>query len=457
MTKNHLLIEDILDKKFIKDNYQNFNYQIYDAIAKDKFVESDTYIYPQTLIEDQEKGKVHLLEKRKLSSPFIEKEKDNEVEWNILMTNTLLHLDDWTGDVYDIVRLLWTKQEKNNAGFIQITPEDILHLRGTKPIRIDEDGKPVFRKRDITKAMVELTKLFTLSLSLGKEISDVEIDDKTGVVVNIYESEQFKKLFYVGDYTMYYQNEKPIGFSQVSITPGELLINNFKENSESIKLLSTLALKYNPRHHKYHKRLARYFALFWDIGQKIKSLAPTFPIGGEKGLLKVMGLDIESENSYYKGRPSEIQEQLEKTLVQLHADEVIGGWKYATKNGELDPEKMVGKNWLSYFLNIRVIVLPPSALEQYYQIAEEEISELQNYLPLKEEVRLVLDNERPITPETIIRVRDYFRLKNYNVSQQANITPSTLTRFLNENRVLRKATKEKLITWLTEMLPKIQI
>ncbi|MFT0137129.1 hypothetical protein ACEK07_00025, partial [Alcanivoracaceae bacterium MT1] len=349
------------------------------------------------------------------------------------MTNTLLHLDDWTGDVYDIVRLLWTKQEKNNAGFIQITPEDILHLRGTKPIRIDEDGKPVFRKRDITKAMVELTKLFTLSLSLGKEISDVEIDDKTGVVVNIYESEQFKKLFYVGDYTMYYQNEKPIGFSQVSITPGELLINNFKENSESIKLLSTLALKYNPRHHKYHKRLARYFALFWDIGQKIKSLAPTFPIGGEKGLLKVMGLDIESENSYYKGRPSEIQEQLEKTLVQLHADEVIGGWKYATKNGELDPEKMVGKNWLSYFLNIRVIVLPPSALEQYYQIAEEEISELQNYLPLKEEVRLVLDNERPITPETIIRVRDYFRLKNYNVSQQANITPSTLTRFLNEN------------------------
>ncbi len=458
MVKNHILIEDILIENYIKDSSHKFNYQIYEAIAKDKFIESDLYPYPQSRVEDGENGLLHLLEKRKNKAPFnpTAGSKEKDTEWKLLMAKTILDLDDWTGDVYDIVRLLWTQQTKTQTGFITLTPEDILQFRQVKPLRLDKEGKPVYRKRDIFKAMDELTKLLSLSLTLGKAVDEVEVDENTGLVINVFESEEFKSLFYVGDFTMFYQNDEPKGFSKVTIRPGEILSDHFLDSSQPVRLLSTFALKYNPITQKYHKRLARYFSLCWDIGQKIKNLSPSFRIGGDSGLLSVMGIDM--NEGIYKKRPFEVQEVVAKTLDKLKEDNVIGTWKYATKDGLLDPVRVGKNNWIEeYYLPLRVIVTPPDSIRQYYRIDEEEVKAVQEFLTVETEVQLVLKGEISLTPQILLNVRDRLGMKDYHMAKAAQVTPSTLSRFLSSDVTnLRKGTEQKLLVWLEEVLPKLR-
>ncbi len=60
------------------------------------------------------------------------------------------------------------------------------------------------------------------------------------------------------------------------------------------------------------------------------SLQRPYSIGGDKGLLAVMGIN-------QKQKPNRIREQLENVLMDLEKEEVISHWEY--DNG-LDEEKL---------------------------------------------------------------------------------------------------------------------
>lgn len=59
------------------------------------------------------------------------------------------------------------------------------------------------------------------------------------------------------------------------------------------------ALEYNSYRHKYHKRLIRYLTWQWRIRQMFSSLKRPYSIGGDKGLLAVMGINQNQKAKSY--------------------------------------------------------------------------------------------------------------------------------------------------------------
>lgn len=458
-SNNKVLIEDLLSEDFILDKNHVFNYRLQEAIARDNFAESEEYPYPQSQIDDPETGTVSLIEKRK-ETPFLKKEEKKSIEWNLLMSKTIMNLDEYTGDAFDIVRILWTEQkQKDSSGMILLTVDDILQFKKETPQKILADGTPVYHKHKRIKAMQELTKLFSLTLSLGRKIEDVEVDEKTGIVLNVSETEEVKSLFYIGDYKMYYENDEPLGFEQVYIRPGNVLMENLNlEDSNNMRLMSQHALKYHYRHQKYHKRLTRYLNLAWDLNKKLKQISLySYPISGEKGLLHVMGLEITERRLRH---PINFLEEFTNILDDLKNDGVIGSWRYATLDGELEVDKLNQKGWLqNYFLKQRVIITPPNNIAPFFKVEEETLQALQSYLSVASEVKMVLDGEISLTPKTLGNVRDRLNLSDRQLAKLAQVSQPTISRFMaSEGSVsnLRKTTEEKLLLWLESILPLLE-
>ena len=159
-SNNKVLIEEILSEDFILDNNYVFNYRLQEAIARDSFIETDEYPYPQSTISNPEEGTVNVIEKRKLT-PFLENVEKKNFEWNLLMSKTIMDLDEYTGDLFDIIRILWTEQkQKDSSDMISLTVDDILQFREETPRKFRTDGSPVYHKEKRIKAAKELTKLF---------------------------------------------------------------------------------------------------------------------------------------------------------------------------------------------------------------------------------------------------------------------------------------------------------
>ena len=80
-----------------------------------------------------------------------------------------------------------------------------------------------------------------------------------------------------------------------------------------------------------------------------------YHIGGDKGLLKVMDLDV---NPRYGSR---IKEQFEEILDTLQQDGIIKGWNYKEKDLEKQIEQE--RNWFANtWLKARVQIIPPTEI-----------------------------------------------------------------------------------------------
>jgi hypothetical protein len=458
-SSNKVLIEEILSEDFILDKNHVFNYRLQEAIARDSFIESNKYPYAQSKINNPEEGTVSVIEKRKLT-PFLENVEKKNFEWNLLMSKTIMDLDEYTGDLFDIIRILWTEQkQKDSSDMVSLTVDDILQFREETPRKYRTDGSPVYHKEKRIKAAQELTKLFGLTLSLGRKIEDVEVDQETGIVLNILETEEVRSLFYIGDYTLLRENGEPIGFEQVYVRPGNILMENLRiENPDNMRLMSQQALKYHYRHQKYHKRLTRYLNLVWELNDKLKQISLySYPISGDKGLLNVMGFEL-TENR--RRRPSVFLEEFISILDDLMKDGVIGSWRYGVKGG-LDLERLEQKGWLEdYYLKQRIIIIPPNKYAPYLKVGEKDLEALQSYLSVAKEVKMVINKEIKITPDIIRNIKEKLSLSDRQISKEAGVGQATISRFVAAEDVsetnLRAATEEKILTWLEKVLPGLE-
>ncbi len=78
-----------------------------------------------------------------------------------------------------------------------------------------------------------------------------------------------------------------------------------------------------------------------------------YSIGGDKGLLAVMGIN---QNQ----KPNRIRDQLENVLMDLEQEKVISHWEY---EDAVDEEKLTKKNWFkNYYSQLGIRILPPKEL-----------------------------------------------------------------------------------------------
>jgi DNA-binding transcriptional regulator YiaG len=265
---------------------------------------------------------------------------------------------------------------------------------------------------------------------------------------------QFNPLFLVDSVTVAYRGDNPIGIYECSIRPGELLANFLYGSQRSSGLLALKTLEYHPIKQKYHKRLSRYLSWQWRIRQKSADYLRAYHIGGDKGLLKVMDLDV---NPRYGSR---IREQFEEILDTLQQDGIIKGWSY--KETTLEKQIEQERNWfVNTWLKARVQIIPPTEItgmgdDQDLLLIEDQDYDTENFLTMLKGMTdretgatKEMVEEKQVSPETINKERTDRGLSILEAAKEMGISHSTLSRY-ERNLIKRPYTVslEKMKEWL---------
>ncbi|MFE4895354.1 helix-turn-helix domain-containing protein [Peribacillus butanolivorans] len=374
-------------------------------------------------------------------------------QWKNLTSQAITSMDDLTADIFDIVSILWMQQATHKDQMIHFHTDDALNLRRLQGRKEDLDGYQMsYRKKERDDIMKRLAALTTIWIRIEKENLRF-INEDQGDFEEIGQV-QFNPLFLVDSVTVAYRGDNPIGIYECSIRPGELLANFLYGSQRSSGLLALKTLEYHPIKQKYHKRLSRYLSWQWRIRQKSADYLRAYHIGGDKGLLKVMDLDV---NPRYGSR---IREQFEEILDTLQQDGIIKGWSYKEKNLEKQIEQE--RNWFANtWLKARVQIIPPTEItgmgdDQDLLLIEDQDYDTENFLTMLKGMTdretgatREMVEEKQVSPEIINKERTDRGLSILEAAKEMGISHSTLSRY-ERNLIKRPYTVslEKMKEWL---------
>ncbi|MGN7397338.1 helix-turn-helix domain-containing protein [Peribacillus frigoritolerans] len=374
-------------------------------------------------------------------------------QWKNLTSQAITSMDDLTADIFDIVSILWMQQATHKDQMIHFHTDDALNLRRLQGRKEDLDGYQMsYRKKERDDIMKRLAALTTIWIRIEKENLRF-INEDQGDFEEIGQV-QFNPLFLVDSVTVAYRGDNPIGIYECSIRPGELLANFLYGSQRSSGLLALKTLEYHPIKQKYHKRLSRYLSWQWRIRQKSADYLRAYHIGGDKGLLKVMDLDV---NPRYGSR---IREQFEEILDTLQQDGIIKGWSY--KETTLEKQIEQERNWFANtWLKARVQIIPPTEItgmgdDQDLLLIEDQDYDTENFLTMLKGMTdretgatKEMAEEKQVSPETINKERTDRGLSILEAAKEMGISHSTLSRY-ERNLIKRPYTVslEKMKEWL---------
>ncbi|MDM5451021.1 helix-turn-helix domain-containing protein [Peribacillus simplex] len=374
-------------------------------------------------------------------------------QWKNLTSQAITSMDDLTADIFDIVSILWMQQATHKDQMIHFHTDDALNLRRLQGRKEDLDGYQMsYRKKERDDIMKRLAALTTIWIRIEKENLRF-INEDQGDFEEIGQV-QFNPLFLVDSVTVAYRGDNPIGIYECSIRPGELLANFLYGSQRSSGLLALKTLEYHPIKQKYHKRLSRYLSWQWRIRQKSADYLRAYHIGGDKGLLKVMDLDV---NPRYGSR---IKEQFEEILDTLQQDGIIKGWNYKENNLEKQIEQE--RNWFANtWLKARVQIIPPYEItgmgdNQDLILIEDQDYDTENLLTMLKGMTdretgatREMVEEKQVSPETINKERTDRGLSILEAAKEMGISHSTLSRY-ERNLIKRPYTVslDKMKEWL---------
>jgi DNA-binding transcriptional regulator YiaG len=376
-------------------------------------------------------------------------------QWKNLTSQAITSMDDLTADLFDIVSILWMQQATHKDQMIHFHTDDALNLRRIQGRTEDSDGyQASFRKKERDEIMKRLAALTTIWIRIERENLRF-INEDQGNFEEIGQV-QFNPLFLVDSVTVAYRGENPIGIYECSIRPGELLSNFLYGSQKSSGMLALKTLEYHPTKQKYHKRLARYLSWQWRIRQKSADYLRAYYIGGDKGLLKVMDLDV---NPRYGSR---IKEQFEEILDTLQQDGIIKEWSYKETNLEQQIEQE--RNWFANtWLKARVQIIPPVQVtgmsdDRDLLLLRDHYEETVNFSTMlkgmtQKEVAATIEmvGEIQVTPEIINKVRKERGLSLLEAAKEMGMSHSTLSRY-ERNLIKRPYTEniQKMKDWLNK-------
>ncbi|MGW8428589.1 helix-turn-helix domain-containing protein [Peribacillus simplex] len=374
-------------------------------------------------------------------------------QWKNLTSQAITSMDDLTADIFDIVSILWMQQATHKDQMIHFHTDDALNLRRLQGRKEDLDGYQMsYRKKERDDIMKRLAALTTIWIRIEKENLRF-INEDQGDFEEIGQV-QFNPLFLVDSVTVAYRGDNPIGIYECSIRPGELLANFLYGSQRSSGMLALKTLEYHPIKQKYHKRLSRYLSWQWRIRQKSADYLRAYHIGGDKGLLKVMDLDV---NPRYGSR---IREQFEEILDTLQQDGIIKGWSY--KETTLEKQIEQERNWFANtWLKARVQIIPPTEItgmgdDQDLLLIENQDYDTENFLTMlkgmtdsETSATKEMVEEKQVSPETINKERTDRGLSILEAAKEMGISHSTLSRY-ERNLIKRPYTDslEKMKEWL---------
>ncbi|MDQ6600912.1 helix-turn-helix domain-containing protein [Bacillus salipaludis] len=441
-SNNRQVINSLLNQNFVESGSALLFHKLRETISKNEF-DIATEIPTAKIAEKALEATAQV----RSENAYLKVKSHAAIEqWKNLTSQAITSMDDLTADIFDIVSILWMQQATHKDQMIHFHTDDALNLRRLQGRKQETDGyHSSYRKKERDDIMKRLAALTTIWIRIERENlrfinEDQENFDEIGRV-------QFNPLFVVDSVTVAYRGEKPIGIYECSIRPGELLSNFLYGSQKSSGMLALKTLEYHPIKQKYHKRLARYLSWQWRIRQKSADYLRAYHIGGDKGLLKVMDLDV---NPRYGSR---IKEQFEEILDTLQNDGIIKEWSY--KEQDIEQQIEQERNWFANtWLKARVQIIPPTditgigddrdlLLIDDYDYETVNISSMlkgmtqQEAAAAKEAIE-----EKSVSPESIHNERTKRGLSILEAANEMGMSHSTLSRY--ERNLIKRPYKENL-------------
>ncbi|WP_144499483.1 helix-turn-helix transcriptional regulator [Bacillus sp. FDAARGOS_235] len=437
-----------LNENYLEVNNSAVYYKLRDGIAKNQFEEDENTRLKSYPIETKDSNGV-----AQLSSHKDEDLKLTNIEeaarWNTLVDGVMSNMDDLTADCLDSITIQWLNEAKSPDEFIDFSYEQVLEMCSISKAKAN--GVEYYRVEDKIKVAKRIAALASIFIYLNDDNEVVVLNDRaeTGKHYEV-KREVIKRLFVLDSVVLWRDKNtnEYMGIESCRIKPGSFLSGYLYGSNSTTALLSKKALEYNSYRHKYHKRLIRYLTWQWRIRQMFSSLQRPYSIGGDKGLLAVMGIN-------QKQKPNRIREQLENVLMDLEKEEVISHWEY--DNG-LEEEKLTKKNWFkNYYSQLGIVILPPKEL----------ISSMENLAKKKTIDTIHEENqprkivEKPLDTtenEQVIREKIEFVHMKKNItmrelSLEIGISQPTLSRFYNKKtKRLSSTARSKLNQWYKRQL-----
>lgn len=444
---NQDVIKELLNQSFVESGSALLFHKLRDTISKNEF--ELTTDFPTAHIVERTIRATAQVRESNTSSPL----SSHEIEqWQKFTAQAITSMDDLTADIFDIISILWMKKATHKDEMIQFHTDDALNLRQVQG-RNELDGYQTgYRKKERDEIMKRLAALTTIWIKIERDklrfvdVENNELDELDQV--------QYNPLFLLDSVTVAYRGDQPVGIYECRIKPGELLANFLFGSKRSSGLLALKTLQYHPIRQKYHKRLARYLSWQWRIRQKGADYLRPYSIGGEKGLLNVMGIE---ENSRYGSRT---KDQFEGILDTLQQDGIIRDWNYLEEDfQEYFVEEY--KEWFdSFFLKARVRITPPNDIVEQSKdkdlmgMQDHELSQQLNFSELlkdiaETEVAVTVTDIQEVTPDNMKRVR-LKRKKNISeAAKEIGISHSTLSRYEHGKiQTPSQDNAEKMSKWL---------
>ncbi|MGE6348655.1 helix-turn-helix domain-containing protein [Bacillus mycoides] len=447
-----ILIES--NHKNVLENYLEVNnsavyYKLRDGIAKNQFEEDENTKLQSYLIETKDSSGV-----AKLSSHKDEDLRLANIEeaarWNTLIDGVMSNMDDLTADCLDTITIQWLNQAKSPDDFIDFSYENVLDMCNMP--KATANGIEYYRAEDKIKIAQRIAVLASIFIYLNDDNEVVVLNDRAETGKQFEMKREIIKRLFVLDSVVLWRDKNTndyVGIESCRIKPGSFLSMYLYESSSATALLSKKALEYNSYRHKFHKRLIRYLSWQWRIRQQYSNLKRPYSIGGEKGLLSVIGINIA------KGRPHRIREQLENVLIDLEKEKVISHWAY-TK--DLDETQFTKKYWFeNYYSQLGIVILPPEELIN----SVGKMKTRKNIDVIQGENQIVKINSKPLNTdenEKLIREKLVFfhtkkNIKMRELSEEIDISQPTLSRFYNrKTKRLSENARDKLSHWYNRQI-----
>ncbi|OJE18317.1 hypothetical protein A9490_13090 [Bacillus thuringiensis] len=433
-------IEDISDDYYPVTNDAMY-YQLRDGIAKNHFEEDEAVAKPVLPLETKNSSGVAQLSSHK--DEDLRLVNTNEAErWSILVDGVISNMDDLTADCLDTITIQWLNQAKSPDEFIDFSYENVLELCNMP--KASANGVEYYRAEDKIKVAQRIAALASIFIYLNDDNEVVVLNDQaeTGEKFEV-KREVIKRLFVLDSVVLWRDKNtnEYMGIESCKIKPGSFLSGYLYGSNSTTALLSKKALEYNSYRHKFHKRLIRYLSWQWRIRQQYSTLKRPYSIGGEKGLLSVMGITTT------KGRPTRIREQLENVLNDLEKENVISHWAYAE---ELDETKIGERNWFkNYFEKLGIIILPPKELmNNIDSMVKKKSIDTQEERYIVDTVKQPTVGSEDMVREKIMHQHMHQNKTMREIADEIGLSPATLSRFCNKKmKRISKSVNEKLNKW----------
>ncbi|EEM13310.1 MULTISPECIES: helix-turn-helix domain-containing protein [Bacillus] len=449
---------NIAHENYLEVNNSAVYYKLRDGIAKNQFEEDENTKLKSYPIEAKDSNGVAQLSSHKdedLRLTNIEE----AARWNTLVDGVMSNMDDLTADVLDTITIQWLNEANSPDEFIDFSYEQVLEMCSISKAKAN--GVEYYRVEDKIKVAKRIAALASIFIYLNDENEVVVLNDRaeTGKHYEV-KREVIKRLFVLDSVVLWRDKNtnEYMGIESCRIKPGSFLSSYLYGSNSTTALLSKKALEYNSYRHKYHKRLIRYLTWQWRIRQMFSNLKRPYSIGGDKGLLAVMGIN-------QKQKPNRIRDQLENVLSDLEKEGVISHWGY---DKELDEDQLTKKNWFKkYYSQLGIVILPPNELirsmENLAKKKDTDVIHSTESLVKKQTIDVIHRDNQPVKTEErpldinrneqLIRDKIEFMHRRKNItmrelSAEIGISQPTLSRFYNKKtKRLSGTARDKLNQW----------